>query len=95
MSPKSKADGGAASTVSAAQSRKSNAPSAAAKSAAPTTTTVLNARVDGLRRQLEEEKAARLIAEADLAETNRQLAALESVLGLSAPGNLPSNKVSR
>jgi hypothetical protein len=49
-------------------------------------------RVDDLSSKLAEERRARERAEAELDATNQQLAALEKVLGLSAPSNLPSNR---
>uniref|UniRef100_A0A7S1M9Y8 Uncharacterized protein n=1 Tax=Neobodo designis TaxID=312471 RepID=A0A7S1M9Y8_NEODS len=63
-------------------------------SGAPTTTTVMQKRVDAVAQQLESERLARAKAEAELEATNRQLEALEKVLGLAAPPNLPSNRTS-
>ena len=51
-------------------------------------------RVDAVAQQLESERLARAKAEAELEATNRQLEALEKVLGLAAPPNLPSNRTS-
>ena len=89
---------GPSASVAAARSKRlpSVVESAAAArsrvSGAPTTTTVMQGRVDAVARQLEDERKAREKAQAELDDTNRQLAALESVLGLAAPAKLPSNR---